>query len=167
MGVFPFEAVLPPPWMSTKQIPIFAAGVGWKVRHWNFFISIFSWQIRRSTCYICYLWKWTIQLWNLSSCLEIVLCFQSCSQSCHAALAGHGKGFRLTMLPLCTLFIALPPSNETSFALWDKFGKSALLWSLNQETSLEKNPLMGWLLCLKCVISWGNEEQISERSLPQ
>ena len=38
---------------------------------------------------------------------------------------------------------------------------------LNQETSLENNSLMGWLLCLKSVILKGYEEQKRDRSVPQ
>ena len=46
------------------------------------------------------------------------------------------------------LFIALLPSNE-SFTLLDGLGKSALLWSLNQETSLEKKNAYGMVVVFK------------------
>ena len=45
--------------------------------------------------------------------------------------------------------IALLPSNEKSFTLNDE------VRVLNQETSLEKDSLTGWLLCLKTVVLYG------------
>ena len=83
----------------------------------------------------CYVWKWAIQRWNLTSRISRTKFKFSniVSKSDHAGLGGCGwvRGLRLTVLPLFTQsnIFDLLPSNEKSFTLYDGFGKSALLWS--------------------------------------
>ena len=103
--------VLPQLLMSTKQIPIYTVDLRWNGHHWKFFTCFFTDKFdavnhaiqleKFSNC--IYVWKWTIQRWNLSSrisgtrfkFLNIV------SKSDHTTLAGRCQvwGPRLTMLP--------------------------------------------------------------------
>ena len=156
--VFPFEAVLPPLWMSTKQIPIIAAGLRWKVHHWNFFLFVFFLTNSAQYSISCMLF---VEVNN--SAMKLVISsrtrfmFSNRAHS-HTILPFQGMAkSEVSDLPcslclLSPLFIAPPPSNEKSFELYDRFDSQLCYGVLNQETSLEKNPHMGLMLRLKSVI---------------
>ena len=155
------EAGLPQLLMSTAQtqMMMILVGLRWNGHHWSFFHMCFHRQMRCSKLYthVCYVWIWTIQRRNLSSRISrSKFKFSNIvSKSNHAPLAGRGRvwGLRLTMLPLSTQshIIALLPSNEKSFTLYDGFGKSALLWNFEPRDISGEKFLMGWLLCFKRV----------------
>ena len=109
---------------------------------------------------------WTILRWNLPSHISrSKFKFSNIvPKSSHAPPAGRGRvwGLRLTMLPLSTQshIIALLPSNEKSFTLYDGFGKSALLWSFEPRNLWRKIHLWVAAVFEKCyfVILRGTKE---------
>ena len=124
--------------MSTKQIPIITVGLRWNGHIEASFTCLFTekfsvnhaiqiWKIFQLYTHVCHVWKWTIQLWNLSSG-ESRTRFKFSnivSKAYYALLGGHGGvwGLRLTILPLFTqpYIIAPLPSNAKSFTWYDGF----------------------------------------------
>ena len=108
--VFTFEAVLPPLWMSTKQIPTISAGLRWKFFHFVFFL-INSTQYMLCTCVIGGNEKFSYE-------------------TCHLEYLELGLSFQIAVIPFspCTVWqrfqtnhapsvYSAPPSNEKSFTL--------------------------------------------------
>ena len=109
------EAVVPQLLMSAKQSSnMITVGWKWNGHHWNFFTFFFTdkfnavihaiktWKVFQLYTHLCYVLKWTIQRWNLSSRISRTrFKFSNYCFKVKAPLAGSGRvwGLRLTMLP--------------------------------------------------------------------